>query len=450
MSRGPSTLTLLERVRVDPAAAPGWSSVLLPSSPDAAAIASVTAPPPAALAVLLFATVGIDGVSSLRGALVDTLGSATLTPTPLISLLLPAGHAAYAAAKRATPGTELSIVLLSAADAEVAAAASQPGGMGEDTQPDMFARLHGRPALRLTLTSVTALPDSTVVRPVFSVLLTASVDAVRQSEAPAPLLLRLDGEVRALAPQALPPSKADAPAPAVLSAAALATRSLLPTGGGSGGTTPTAGVTVTETVTGTPLTLEATALRSVLRYAAASVWLVTTTAATGEALALTATSVRVPASSPGVLVFNVATSSRFGAGLGAVGCIVAAAPLRPRHEGVAVRYSASAALEGDPRFVLPAHSGSSAAAGAAEDESVDAVVASAALPPLLRDCWSVVATVVAVQPAGHHLVVVAQPTRAVLPPTASGADGHLVWLLRQYQHVGGLGTSRSSRGSSST
>lgn len=449
--RGASALTLLERVCLDPAAAPAWSAVPLPSGPDAAAIASVTAPPPAALAVLLFAVIGVDGGCSLRATLVDTLTSATLTPTPLVSLLLPAGHAAYAAAKRATPGTELSIVLLSSADAEVAAAAGKEGGIEEGVQPDMFARLHGCPSLRLTLTSVTALPDSAVVRPVFSVLLTASVDAVRQAQAPAPLLLRSGGEVTALAKQALPPSKADAPAPAVLSATALAVRSMRPTGGGGGGATAAAsaaGVTLAETTTGTPLTTEAAALRSVLRYSAAAVWLVTTTAATGEALALTATSVRVPAASPGVLVFNVATSSRFGAGLGAVGCVVAAAPLRPRHKGIAARYAASATLDGDPRFVLPGAGGAPSAEAAAADEAVDAVVATAALPPLMRDCPSVVATVVAVRPAGDHLVVVAQSTRAVLPTMARRGDGYLVWLLRQYQQVGGRGSFRSSRGSS--
>lgn len=449
-SRGEGALSLLERVRLDPAAAPGWSAVPVPSSPDAAAIASVTVPPPAALAVLLFAVVGVDGGCSLRGAVVDTLTSATLTPTPAVSLLLPAGHAAYAAAKRATPGTELTIVLLSAADAEVAAAAGKAGGMEEGAQPDMFARLHGCPSLRLTLTSVTALPDSAVVRPVFSVLLTASVDAVRQAQTPAPLLLRSDGEVTALAPQALPPSKADIPAPAVLSATALAVRSMRPLGGGGGGGggIGAAGSTLADTATGTPLTMEAADLRSALRYAAAAVWMVTTTAATGEALALTATSVRVPASSPGVLVFNVATSSRFGAGLGAVGSVVAAAPLRPRHEGIAARYAVSAALDGDLHFVFPSAVGASSADSGTAGEAVDAVVATAALPPLMRDCPSVVATVVAVRPAGDHLVVVAQSTRAVLPPTAGREDGHLVWLLRQYQRVGARGASRSSRGSS--
>eukprot|EP00170_Pyropia_yezoensis_P005136 contig_21006_g5150 len=194
--------------------------------------------------------------------------------------------------------------------------------------------------------------------------------------------------------------------------------------------------------------MEAADLRSALRYAAAAVWMVTTTAATGEALALTATSVRVPASSPGVLVFNVATSSRFGAGLGAVGSVVAAAPLRPRHEGIAARYAVSAALDGDLHFVFPSAVGASSADSGTAGEAVDAVVATAALPPLMRDCPSVVATVVAVRPAGDHLVVVAQSTRAVLPPTAGREDGHLVWLLRQYQRVGARGASRSSRGSS--
>jgi len=70
------------------------------------------------------------------------------------------GHTAYAAAKRATPGTELSLVLLSADGAEVAAAAGIPGGIAEGARPDLFARLRERPALRLTLATVAALPDS--------------------------------------------------------------------------------------------------------------------------------------------------------------------------------------------------------------------------------------------------------------------------------------------------
>jgi len=100
------------------------------------------------------------------------------------------GHTAYAAAKRATPGTEVLLVLLSADDAEVAAAAGTPGGIAEGARPDLLACLHKRPALQLMLATVAALPDCAVVRPTVSVLLTASVDAVQAAREPAPLLLR--------------------------------------------------------------------------------------------------------------------------------------------------------------------------------------------------------------------------------------------------------------------
>ena len=113
--------------------------------------------PPATLAVLLFMAVSVNGATSLRGALVDAWASAALTPTPSVSLLLPAGHTAYAAAKRATPGTELSLVLLSADDAEVAAAAGGSAGWTAATAAvASLAAVAGAAALGLSSAGVAA------------------------------------------------------------------------------------------------------------------------------------------------------------------------------------------------------------------------------------------------------------------------------------------------------
>jgi len=142
----------------------------------------------------------------------------------------------------------------------------------------------------------------------------------------------------------------------------------------------------------------------------------------------------------------VSRDSLFGAALGDAGTTVAVSPLRPRHAPLAARFATSAAVgaRDAPHFVLPAEqlaaaAAAAAAAGGGTDVpaagSVEADVARDALPPLLRDAAAVVGTVVVVMPAGDHVVVVAQATRAVAAPAADEAEGHLVWLARQYQSV---------------
>jgi len=378
------------------------------------AIRTVTMAPPRSLGVLLFT----DDRGRRLAALVDSLASCALEPVPMVSLLLPAGHGGYAWAKTAV-NEGATVALLTAADARLATATAAPGGLvDEGYDPPLWARLAKLPALRLTVVSATQLPPAVgALPPAPAVLLTATVDAVAALPAPEPLLLRVGTLLTSLAPSAVAAAEAGKAGGGAAAAAAAASS----------------------------LTTTAATMRSVLRHAASAVALVTVTAVGGAAHALTATSVRVPAGSPALLVFNVARDSLFGAALGDAGTRVAVAPLRPRHAPLAARFATSAAVapRDAPHFVLPAEQvaaadAAAAAAGGSDAPaagSVEADVARDALPPLLRDAAAVVGTVVVVMPAGDHVVVVAQATRAVASPAADEAEGHLVWLARQYQSV---------------
>lgn len=373
---------------------------------DMAAIRSVTASPPRSLSVLILD----DGTGGGRTAvLLDSLASAALEPVPMVSMLLPAGHGGYAWAKTAV-NEEASVALLTATDADIATRTGAPGGLidaadGGDAR--LWARLARLSTLRVTVVSATQLPPSGLSPPAAAVLLTATVDTVTPAATDTPLLLRVGPVLTSLAPAAARAAKA----------------------GGAGGAAAVAASTLSST---------AATMRSVLRSATSAVTLVTTTAMGGEPHALTATSVRVPAGASSLVVFNVSRDSTFGAALGDAGSLVGIAPLRTRHAPLAATFAASAAVTpaaAAAHFVMPAEQLAAAGAAAPAGDSVEAEVARAALPPLLRDAASVVATVVVVMPAGDHVVVVAQAGRAVVPDGLPDREGHLVWLARQYQSV---------------